>query len=224
MTRRGRLLTALAMPLLVLLSGCASLTADVVIEDVDSIDLSYELSIKDEWGKDSYDSAQEMCTGRLNELSEAYDGIFAELSAEGYEEEGAWGCRGSGTVDPSAAGDELQLTETDGEYHLVIAPEEILPPADAERLFVEGIEIRISFTFPGTVLESSQGTYVGDRADVTDLRSIYDGVDIRAEAEADFPWAGVVLVAAGLAVIMLIAAAVVGLLLYRSRRRRAPTS
>lgn len=224
MTRRGRLMAALTMPLLLLLTGCASLTADVVIEDVDSMDLSYELSIKDEWGKDSYDSAQEMCTGELEQLGEAYGSVFAELSTEGYEEEGTWGCRGSGTVDPSAAGDEVQLTEADGEYHLVVAPDEIIPAEDAEGLFREGLEIRISFTFPGTVLEASQGTWVGDRADIAHLRSIYDGVEIRAEAGSDLPWAGIVLVVVALGVLVLIAAAVVGILLYRSRRRRTATS
>src|SRR5690625_7846119 len=83
----------------------------------------------------------------------------------------------------------MQLTEEDGEFHLVMSGGDAAPvsESDLEVAGVSDFEFRMSFTFPGSIIESSGGEVDGNTVTYTDVGEVSQGIDIRAEA-GGFPW------------------------------------
>lgn len=220
-TRRRRLLAALTLPLLVLLAGCGRFTADFEIQDVDTMQLSIDVGVETTWIEDEVDSAESMCADLDSEAGNG--GVFNEVALEPYEEDGMWGCRASGMVDRSEFGSDVDLTEQDGEFHLVIAGDDAAPftQSDLDMVGATDFEFRMSFSFPGSIIESSGGQVDGSTVTYTDIVEVSQGIDIRAEADG-FPWL-IVVVAVVLigGFLLLVALAVVGFLIYRSRKSKS---
>lgn len=214
-TRRRRLMAVLAMPLIVLLAGCGRFTADFEIQNVDTMQLNLDVGIETSWIEGEFASPEEMC----EDLSSEDDGVYNEVPFEPYEEDDMWGCRASGTVDRADFGQDFQLSEADGEFHLVIAGDDAAPvtESDLEMIGASGFEFRMSFTFPGAIIESSGGEVDGNTVTYTTVGEVTQGVDIRAEA-GGFPWLIVVAAVLVVGFLLLVALAVVGFLIYRSRK------
>lgn len=220
-TRRRRLLAVLTLPLLVLLAGCGRFTADFEIQDIDTLHLDLDIGIETTWIGDEFDSAEAMCSDLDDESGGG--GVYDEVVFEPYEEDGMWGCRAGATMDRSEFGDEFELTEQDGEYHLMIAGDDAAPitQSDLDMVGATDFEFRMSFTFPGSVIESSGGQVDGNTVTFTDVSEASQGIDIRAEADG-FPWLIVVVAVVLIAgFLLLVALAVVGFLIYRSRQNRS---
>ncbi|HJB09550.1 MAG TPA: hypothetical protein H9786_03295 [Candidatus Brachybacterium merdavium] len=220
-TWRRRLLAVLTLPLLVLLAGCGRFTADFEIQDVDTMQVELDIGIETTWIQGEFDSAEELCADLDGES--AGDGVYGEVPSEPYEEDDIWGCRASGVVERSDFGDEMQLTEEDGEFHLVMSGGDAAPvsESDLEVAGVSDFEFRMSFTFPGSIIESSGGEVDGNTVTYTDVGEVSQGIDIRAEA-GGFPWL-IIVVAVVLigGFFLLVALAVAGFLIYRSRTNKA---
>src|SRR5690625_2788167 len=182
-TRRRRLLAALTLPLLVLLAGCGRFTADFEIQDADTLKLDLDVGVETTWIDDEFDSAEAMCTDLGSDTGGT--GVYDEVPFEPYEEDGMWGCRASATVDRSEFGSDFELTEQDGEFHLTIAGDEAAPvtQSELEMAGVSDFEFRMSFSFPGDVIESSGGEIDGDTVTFTDRSEVSQGIEIRAEAD-----------------------------------------
>ena len=218
--RRRRLMAVLTFPLLILLAGCGRFTADFEIQDVDTMQLNLDIGIETTWNEDECDAAEEMCADL--DSGGADDGVYGPLTSEPYEEDSIWGCRASGVADSSEFGDDLQLTEEAGELRLVMSGNDApVSESDLDMVGASDFEFRMSFTFPGNVIESSGGEIDGDTVTFTDVGEVLQGIDIRAEADG-FPWL-IVVVAVVLigGFLLLVALAVAGFLIYRSRKHKA---
>lgn len=215
-TRRRRLRALALLPLLLLLAGCGRFTADIEIRDVDTLHVSYDMGIDSSLMQDVYGSAEEMCADT------GADGVYNEVQPEPYEEDGLWGCRATGAADVADFGGDLQLTEQDGEFHLVMDTGDAAPvsTSDLALLGFDDFELRLSFTFPGAIIESSGGQIDGNTVTYTSLSEVTSGIDIRAEA-GGFPWLIIVVVVLVLGFLLLLALAVVGFVIYRARKGRS---
>lgn len=213
--RRRRLMAVLAMPLIVLLAGCGRFTADFEIQDVDTMQLNLDVGVETAWIEGEFASPEEMC----EDLSSGDEGVYNEVPFEPYDEDGMWGCRATGTVDRADFGQGIELSEEDGEFHLAIAGDEAAPvtQSDLDMIGASGFEFRMSFTFPGAVIEASGGEVDGNTVTYTSIGEVSQGIDVRAEA-GGFPWLIVVVAVLVVGFLLLVALAVVGFLIYRSRR------
>src|SRR5699024_11440765 len=57
-----------------------------------------------------------------------------------------------------------------------------------------GFDFRMTFTFPGEIIEASGGEIDGDSVTYTQIDDLASGIDIRAEAAGSFPWVIVIVV------------------------------
>ncbi|WP_394216487.1 LppM family (lipo)protein [Brachybacterium vulturis] len=210
---RHRLLAVLLLPFLMVLAGCGKLHADLEIQDVDTINLSYDLAIDKDVLAGAYGDADTMCSAMTEKLS-----IGGELApeVESYEEGGQLGCLVSGVITRDNFGSDLSLTEEDGEYHLVLTGDEAAQFGDPA---MADFDVRITFTFPGEVIESNGGEVEGDSVTYTDLTQVMQGVDIRADA-GGFPWIIVIVVVLVLGFLVLLLLAVIAFFVIRARRNR----
>ncbi|ATG50981.1 hypothetical protein CFK38_05125 [Brachybacterium vulturis] len=210
-----RLIAVLLLPFLMVLAGCGKLHADLEIQDVDTINLSYDLAIDKDFATGVYDDANTMCSEMTEELS-----VGGELApeVEPYEKDGQLGCLVSGVMTRDNFGSDLSLTEEDGEYHLVLTGDDAAQfedPAMAELDF----DFRMTFTFPGEVIESNGGEIDGNSVTYTDLQQVTQGVDIRADA-GDFPWVIVIVVVLVLGFLFLLLLAAIAFFVIRARRNK----
>ncbi|MEE1650804.1 hypothetical protein V1260_08355 [Brachybacterium sp. J144] len=218
---RRRLAAVLVLPLLLVLAGCGSFTADFEVTSAESMTLSFDMAVDPTYLEGTYSSAEEMC-------ADTEDGEFAPgaeaVEVEAYEEDGLWGCRASGAVDMSQLGSEFSVTEEDGEIHLTIDMGDSagLSQEDLELVFgdaIDDFEFRVSFTFPGDVIESRGGTIDGNTVTYTDIIDFTQGVDITAEAGGGFGWLIIVIVVVVLGFLLLLAIAAVIFFVMRSRKK-----
>ncbi|MDN5899087.1 MAG: hypothetical protein L0H74_03375 [Brachybacterium sp.] len=212
---RRRLIAVLLLPFLMVLAGCGKLHADLDIQDIDTINVSYDLAIDEEFTDGVYDTAEEMCSEMAEELS-----VGGEIApdVEPYEEDGQLGCLVTGVMTRDNFGSDLSLTEEGGEYHLVLEGDETM---DLEDPGMDGLDIdfRMTFTFPGKVIDSNGGEVDGNSVTYTDLNQMSQGVDIRADA-GGFPWVIVIVVVLVLGFFFLLLLAAVAFFVIRSRKNK----
>jgi hypothetical protein len=210
-SRRRRLLALLLVPFMMVLAGCGKLHADFEIQDAETIHVSFDFASA------SFDSADEMCTSLESEMDVVDE---SAPSVEPYEADGAFGCRIVGVLTSEDFDSGFSLTEEDGEYHLTISGDDtsvddIGTPEMAELDF----DFRMTFTFPGEIIESSGGQIDGNSVTYTDVAEFGAGVDIRAEANT-FPWVIVIIAVLVIGFLLLLVLAAIVFFVVRSRRNR----
>lgn len=213
-----RLRAVLLLPLLALLAACGSFHGTLEVRDVDTLDVDFELGIeKDIASMSGIASAQALC----DEFSSEDSGVTGPDKADPSETEDMYVCTVAGTIARENFDGDFQLTEDDGEYHLVVTPGDAgLTGADA----FGDIDFRLTVEFPGKVIESSGGTVDGKTVTYTDLNEFAStGIDIRAEAGGNgLVWV-IVGVVALLVALVVLAAVIVAIVLLLRRRRRTTT-
>lgn len=216
--RRRRLMALLVLPFLLVLAGCGRLTADFTIRDVDTLDVAMDLAIDSSYVEGVYGSPEEMCASTQEE-----QGGSSWNAAEWvpYEEDSLWGCRIEGTVTRENFGSDMTLTEENGELHLVMGGGSATSEEDLALFEGEEFEFRVTFTFPGEVLESAGGQIDGNTVTYTDIAEFSQGIDIRAESGDGFGWIIVVLIVLVIGFLLLVGVGIGAFFLIRSRRSRA---
>ncbi|ASK65455.1 hypothetical protein CFK39_05980 [Brachybacterium avium] len=214
---RQRLIAVLLLPFLMVLAGCGKLHADFDIQDVDTINVSYDLGIDKEFTDGVYATADEMCSEMAGELS-----VGGELApdVEPYEEDGQLGCLVTGVMTRDNFGSDMSLTKEGGEYHLILHGDESMT-SDLEDPSIASLDFdfRMTFTFPGKVIESNGGEVDGNSVTYTDLNEVAQGIDIRADA-GGFPWVIVIVIVLVLGFLLLLLIAVVAFFLIRARKNK----
>ncbi|WP_193106881.1 hypothetical protein [Brachybacterium sp. FME24] len=215
---RRRLYAVLVLPLILILAGCGRLYADYEINDIDSMNLSMDFGVDSTYIESEYSSAEELCT----EMEDEGD-TFGEVEITAYDEDGIWGCRASGAMERSDFGDGMELTEEDGEFHLTLDfGSDQITQEDIELLYGDqagDFDFRMSFAFPGKVLESKGGTVDGKTVTYTDISEVSQGVDITAKS-GGFPWLIVIIIVVVLGFFLLLALAAVAFFVIRARRSK----
>ncbi len=217
---RRRLAALLVLPLLLVLAGCGKLHADFEIKDADTIHLSIDLAIDEEFAGTSFDSASEMCDDLADELDLVGD---SAPTIEPYEADSQFGCRMNGVIKSEDFGSDFNLVEKDGEYHFTIAGDETtVDGVTASDMGMLDIDFQMSFTFPGKIIESAGGEIDGNTVTYTDISELASGVDIRAKANT-FPWVIVVvaLLVVGFFFLVILAAVIFFVLRSRSKKNAA---
>ena len=81
-------------------------------------------------------------------------------------------------------------------------------------------DFRMTFTFPGTIIEASGGEVDGNSVTFTDVNEVTQGVDIRADASS-FPWVIVVVAVLIIGFLFLVVLAAVVFFVLRARRNKS---
>lgn len=211
-----RLRAVLLLPLLVVLAACGSFKGSLEVQDVDTLYVNFELGIeKDIASMSGISSAQALC----DEFSSEDGGVTGPDKADPSETDDMYVCTVAGTIARENFNGDFQLSEDNGEYHLVVTPADAgLEGADA----FGDIDFQLTVEFPGDVIESSGGTVDGKTVTYTDLNEFAStGIDIRAKTGGSgLVWAIVGGIAL-LVVLVIIVAVVVAVVLLLRRRKRA---
>ena len=217
---RRRLYALLVIPFVLLLAGCGKMHAEFEVKDVDSMQVSFDMGFKPSFVESEFDNAQAMCDDIES------DEPIGTVTIEAYEEDGLWGCRFSGPMERSEFGSGMELAESDGEYHLTMdMGSEALTQADLDMFAslygadVSDFDFKMTFTFPGKVLESQGGTIDGNTVTYTDIVDFYSGVDITAES-GGFPWLIVIIIVVVLGFLLLLVLAAIIFFVIRARRKK----
>lgn len=216
--RRRRLAALLLLPFLLVLAGCGRLNADFEIVDASTINLSMDLAFESQALEDGgYTSAEDFCTDASGEESSSLD----SAQWEPYEESGMWGCRAEGVATAEDFGADLNLTEERGELTLSLGSGLGVSQSDLDfygtYYDTDAFDFRVSFTFPGDVIEASGGEIDGNTVVFSDPVEFNDGVEITAEA-GGFPWLIIVIVAVVVGLLLVAVVAVAIFLIVRNRR------
>ena len=202
------------LPLLLVVTGCVKLDADIDISARDTVNMTMLLAIQDEYA-DSLDGSCEAEPG---------------VTVTPYNEEGFIGCvleARNAPIDAMAgASDTLTIVHEDGEYTFAMAGSELSGESGADSTMAAAMftDFRVAVTFPGEVIShSGSSTVDGTTVTWTNATDLMSAEGLRATAkEANvlltlLPWLGAgLLVAAGV---------VVGLLLWkRTSAGRPPGS
>ncbi|MGO2558343.1 LppM family (lipo)protein [Brachybacterium sp.] len=210
---RRRLLAVLLLPFLMVLAGCGKLHADFEITDADTVNAVFDIAVDTEFAEGLWDSAETFC-------SEMYSETLLDEDAptvEPYEENGQLGCTISGVITSEDFDSDFNVTEEDGELHLVISGDESTSDlASAEDL---GFDFRMTFTFPGKIIEANGGEIDGSSVTYSDADALTTGIDIRADA-GGFPWIIVIVVVLVLGFLFLLLLAAVAFFVIRARRNK----
>lgn len=217
-SNRRRLLAVLLLPFLMVLAGCGKLHADFEIQDVDTINATFDLAIDTEYAETTWDSAEALCEDAKGEetLGEGAPTV------EPYEKDGQYGCLITGVITSEDYDSTLSLTEEDGEYHLVFGGDE-----SAEQLTSTedlGFDFRMTFTFPGEIIEASGGEIDGNSVTFTDVNDLSSGIDIRAEAGGGFPWIIVIVIVLVIGFLLLLVLAAIIFFVVRARKNKGGDS
>ncbi|GAA1490888.1 LppM family (lipo)protein [Brachybacterium sacelli] len=222
---RRRLLAVLVLPFVLLLAGCGRLYADYEIQDADTMNLAFDIGFQSSYAEQQFDSAEALC-----EEMQAEGSSFGEVEVSAYDEDGIWGCRAEGMLERGEFGEGMELAEEGGEYHLTfdfgadqaLTQEDIDVLASGYGADASAFDFRMSFTFPGKVLESAGGTVDGKTVTYTDVTELSQGVDITAESSG-FPWVIVIVIVLVVGFLLLLVLAAVIFFVVRSRRaKRGP--
>lgn len=216
--RRRRLAALLLLPFLLVLAGCGRLNADFEIVDASTINLSMDVAFESQALEDGgYTSAEDFCTDASGEESSSLD----SAQWEPYEESGLWGCRAEGVATAEDFGADLNLTEEGGELTLSLGSGLGVSQSDLDLYGTyydtDAFDFRVSFTFPGDVIEASGGEIDGNTVVFSDPVEFNDGVEITAEA-GGFPWLIIVIVAVVVGLLLVAVVAVAIFLIVRNRR------
>lgn len=216
--RRRRLAALLLLPFLLVLAGCGRLNADFEIVDASTINLSMDVAFESQALEDGgYTSAEDFCTDASGEESSSLD----SAQWEPYEENGMWGCRAEGVATAEDFGADLNLAEEGGELTLSLGSGLGVSQSDLDLYGTyydtDAFDFRVSFTFPGDVIEASGGEIDGNTVVFSDPVEFNDGVEITAEA-GGFPWLIIVIVAVVVGLLLVAVVAVAIFLVVRNRR------
>lgn len=217
---RRRLVAVLLLPFVLMLAGCGKLHATFDVQDAETVNVSYDLAIDTEYAESTYSSAQEMCDDLLSDNTLSGD---MAPSIEPYEEGGQYGCRVVGVMTGDNFDSTFNITEEDGELHVVIdggADAESFSDPEVQSL---GIDFQMTFTFPGKVIESSGGEIDGNSVVFTDLNDVANGIDIRADA-GGFPWIVVIVIVLVLGFLLLLVIAAIIFFVLRARKKKNAVS
>ncbi|MBK0331883.1 hypothetical protein I8D64_10765 [Brachybacterium sp. MASK1Z-5] len=212
---RRRLAALLLLPLLLLVAGCARVTADFDITSADSYDLDFDMAVEKSYVESEFSSADELCKGLEDEDS----GEFGQATWKPYTEDDMWGCKISGTVEKKDFGSGFAIDESDGELHLKISPDSSFDPSSSG-FTASDLDLTVTFSFPGKVIESNVGTVDGKTVTITDAGDMSKGVDITAKAGGI--GAGLIILIVAVVVVLLIVLIIIALIVFfvvRSRRR-----
>lgn len=212
---RRRLAALLLLPLLLLVAGCARVTADFDITSADSYDLDFDMAVEKSYVQSEFNSADELCKGLEDEDS----GEFGQAKWEPYTEDDMWGCKISGTVEKKDFGSGFTIDESDGELHLKTSPDSSFDPSSSG-FSASDLDLTVTFSFPGKVIESNVGTVDGKTVTITDAGDMSKGVDITAKAGGI--GAGLIILIVAVIVVLLIVLIIIALIVFfvvRSRRR-----
>lgn len=212
---RRRLAALLLLPLLLLAAGCARVTADFDITSADSYDLDFDMAVEKSYVQSEFNSADELCKGLEDEDS----GEFGQAKWEPYTEDDMWGCKISGTVEKKDFGSGFTIDESDGELHLKTSPDSSFDPSSSG-FSASDLDLTVTFSFPGKVIESNVGTVDGKTVTITDAGDMSKGVDITAKAGGI--GAGLIILIVAVIVVLLIVLIIIALIVFfvvRSRRR-----
>lgn len=218
LTSRGRRLAALLiLPFLLLLAGCGKIDATFDVKDVDTIDVSMDLAVNTDVIQEYYSSAEEFCASSESEES----GSFGTATWEPYEKDGMWGCTIEGTLTRDDFGSGFELTEENGELHLVMDMGSSAVTEEDLAVFPEAdqLQVNVVFSFPGEVTSSQGGTIDGSTVVYTDIVELSQGVDITAKS-GGFPWLVVIIILVVLGLLALLVIAAIVFFVIRSRRKR----
>jgi hypothetical protein len=213
---RRRLAALLLLPLLLLAAGCARVSADFDITSADSYDLDFDLAIEKSYVESEFSSADELCKSLEDEDS----GEFGQAKWKPYTEDDMWGCKISGTVEKKDFGSGFTIDESDGELHLKTSPDSSFDPASSG-FSASDLDLTVTFSFPGKVIDSNVGTVDGKTVTITDAGDLSQGVDITAKAGGI--GAGLIILIVAVIVVLLIAIVIIALIVFfvvRSRRKR----
>ncbi|MBB1511297.1 hypothetical protein H5399_01550 [Tessaracoccus sp. MC1627] len=199
------------LPLLLVVTGCVKLDADIEITARDTVNMTMLLAIQDEYA-DSLDGSCEAEPG---------------VTVTPYNEGGFIGCVQEASNAPldamAGSSDTLTIVHQDGEYTFVMAGSELSGESGADSTMAAAMftDFRVAVTFPGEVIShSGSSTVDGTTVTWTNATDLMSAEGLRATAkEANalltlLPWLGAgLLVAAGI---------VVGLLLWKRTTAGAP--
>lgn len=156
--RRG-LLALILLPLL-FLTGCMKI--DMAVELHSDNTATTKMKVLDKTGMMFDDSASggDYCS----EFSAEMEGDAEDVSVEAIEEEGMKGCLISGTGDLENLGalEDGSVTREGDVFHINIPS-----TSDGSEEMPPGLEISLSVTFPGEIIESSGGTIGNDGRTIT---------------------------------------------------------
>lgn len=216
-SRRRRLAALLMLPFLLLLAGCGKIDATFDVKDVDTIDVSMDLAVNTDVIQEYYTSAEEFCASSESEES----GSFGTATWEPYEKDGMWGCTIEGTLTRDDFGSDFELTEENGEIHLVMSMGSSAVTEEDLAVFPEAdqLQVNVVFSFPGEVTSSQGGTIDGNTVVYTDIVDLSQGVDITAKS-GGFPWLVVIIILVVLGFLALLVIAAIVFFVVRSRRKK----
>ena len=214
---RRRIVAVLLLPFLMILAGCGKLHAEFEIQDVDTINVSYDFALDEEVAITGFNTAEAMCADLVDEIA-----IAGEMAPdiESYEENSQFGCLITGVMTSDNFDSGFSLTEEDGEYRLSItglegAADDISGPG----MDTSDFDFQTIFTFPGEIIESATGEIDGSSVTFTSLEEFTAGVDIRADA-GGFPWVIVIVVVLVLGFLFLLLLAAVAFFVIRARKNK----
>lgn len=210
---RRRLVAVLLLPFLMVLAGCGKLHADFEITDADTVNAVFDIAVDAEFAEGTWDSAETFCSEMDNETLLDEDAP----TVEPYEENGQLGCTISGVITSDDFDSDFNVTEENGELHLVITGDE--SASDLASAEGPGFDFRMTFTFPGKIIEANGGEVDGSSVTYSDADALATGIDIRADA-GGFPWIIVIVVVLVLGFFFLLLLAAIVFFVIRARRNR----
>lgn len=213
---RQRLVAVLLLPFLMVLAGCGKLHADFEIKDADTVNAVFDIAVDTAFAEGVWNSADSFCSEMQGETMLEEDAP----TVEPYEESGQFGCVITGVITSENFDSDFNVTEEDGEFHLVLSGDESMT-TDISDPAVAGLDFdfRMTFTFPGEIIEASGGEVEGNSVTYTDLNALAQGIDIRADA-GGFPWVIVIVVVLVLGFLFLLLLAAVAFFVIRARKNK----
>ncbi|WP_246956114.1 hypothetical protein [Brachybacterium sp. Marseille-Q7125] len=212
---RRRIAALLLLPFLLVMAGCGKFHADFEIKDAETIEFALDVAVDEEMLAGLYSSAEDFCRDIEKEID------FANENAPKvapYEEDGRLGCTVNGVMVDGKFGDGLSLVEEDGQLILTLDLGAETAEADVTDPSMQGLDYRMSFSFPGKVESTTAGEIDGNTVTITGLSELdTDTLEIRADA-GGFPWLIVILVVLFLGFLLLLALAAVAFFVLRSRK------
>lgn len=241
MMGRGGFVGALAIAALAL-TGCVRMHVDQVVYEDASISMTMVMAVQDSLiemsGETPEAAVAEMLGGDFEAEMDALRAQGVDVTADEYRQDGYTGMRmvvgrtdqetlsSLGSLDGSPV--QTGSVVREGEFLVISQPGDPSAAQEFEEAFSNplvgnSIDLRVTYTFPGPVVESSHGRVDGNTVtwDLTDFDFAED-VLIRAhatpQAGGSFPWPLVIAIAA------LLAAAAVAVVFARRGREALPPS
>lgn len=219
---RNRLVPALALALLLLFAGCASMSVDSTVAADGTIE-TYSIEVNtsttvyglltESAKDDGYDSLEESFLSDVNRSS--YENVTYDEEIDGDSATISLTLTG---FDPSAS-DSVNVTESDGKlvYEDTTFVNESAQVTDDQESYMSGLTLTYSLTMPGEITDSNADEVDGDTAEWTATGT--DAMtDTRVYAESEKP-SGIVDSVPGFGVTAGVVALVAGLGVLALRRR-----